>query len=356
MQAKLAFRLTDSMKTKPVSDLNKKMIKLVVTNCESRKTQVLTIDPDWLDDLEIHFLSDVGNDSELNPYKIFKDVIRKKLENGVKATLHDEKSLAYKAINQGGVKSETVFGSFNVKFGQRLRNELKKQKEAYENRLNLLTNASLDAQNYLTLEAEKKHLEEQLNQTQTNLQNTQQSITNLQTEIQAKEQNIIQLKTPDLKAKLANLKEQKGQLLTNITNLESNLEQKSEELARSLKKEQKNKTEILALKTELDSINLLLEKAKEEFKKANSKIKELQKDKKKLSEQAQSKEAELLNQIQGLNIQNTNLTKQSAALKILAEKRKADLAQEKQALIALAKKKIQNKKETSQLLEQLQAS
>lgn len=46
----------------------------VTTNCESRKhehgggflrhTQVLTIDPDFLDDLEIHFLSDVGNDSE----------------------------------------------------------------------------------------------------------------------------------------------------------------------------------------------------------------------------------------------------------------------------------------------------
>jgi hypothetical protein len=112
----------------PSSDYNKGYQKpgstvwnKVTTNCESRKTQVLTIDPDWLDDLEIHFLSDVGRDSELNPYKIFKDVIRKKLEKGVKATLHDEKSIAYKGINQGGIQTEKVFGSFNTKFGYRVK-------------------------------------------------------------------------------------------------------------------------------------------------------------------------------------------------------------------------------------------
>jgi hypothetical protein len=184
MAARLVFRLTDSLKTKPVSDLNKKVVEIicnkdnynaiawqeitedeaiidsldkavgilkiikkasnamlepssdynkgyqkpgtnvwnkVTTNCESRKTQVLTIDPDWLDDLEIHFLSDVGRDSELNPYKIFKDVVRKKLDNGVKCALHDEKSVAYKGINQGGIQTEKVFGSFNTKFGYRVK-------------------------------------------------------------------------------------------------------------------------------------------------------------------------------------------------------------------------------------------
>jgi len=182
--AQLADRLTDSMKTKPIMDLNQKLTAIVcnkenynakawqelkseelkidsldkavsalkkiktasndmmepssdynkgyqkpgttpwnqvITNCQSRKTQVLTIDPNFLDDLEIHFLSDVGNDSELNPYKIFKEVIRKKLENGVKATIHDEKSIAYKAINIGGIQSEKVFGSFNTKFGYRVK-------------------------------------------------------------------------------------------------------------------------------------------------------------------------------------------------------------------------------------------
>lgn len=182
--AQLAFRLNDSLKNKPISDLNKAIVKFictkdnyntkawqeitadeakidsqdkaiailkmiksasnamlepsqdynkgyqkvgttpwnkVTTNCESRKTQVLTIDPDWLDDIEIHFLSDVGRDSELNPYKIFKEVVLKKLENGVKAALHDEKSIAYKAVNMGGIQVEKVFGSFNTKFGYRVK-------------------------------------------------------------------------------------------------------------------------------------------------------------------------------------------------------------------------------------------
>lgn len=87
------------------------------TNSESRKSLVLTIDPDFLDDIEIHFLSDVGNDSNINPYKIFKEVIPKKLENGVKATIHDEKSVFYRIINEDGITTEQVFGSGNMKFG-----------------------------------------------------------------------------------------------------------------------------------------------------------------------------------------------------------------------------------------------
>jgi hypothetical protein len=70
-----------------------------------------------LDDLEIHFLADIGNDSDLNPYKIFKEVIRKKLVNGVKVALHDEKSVAYQVINEDGITTEKVFGSGNTKFG-----------------------------------------------------------------------------------------------------------------------------------------------------------------------------------------------------------------------------------------------
>lgn len=128
MAALKIIKAASNAMMEPSTDYNKGYQKpgttpwnAVLANCQSRKTQVLTIDPDFLDDLEIHFLSDVGNDSELNPYKIFKEVIRKKLENGVKAALHDEKSIAYKAINIGGIQSEKVFGSFNTKFGYRVK-------------------------------------------------------------------------------------------------------------------------------------------------------------------------------------------------------------------------------------------
>lgn len=89
----------------------------VVTNSESRKSLVLTIDPDFLDDLEIYFLADVARDSNLNPYKLFKEVIVKKLTNNALAALHDEKSVVYRIINEDGITHEQVFGSGNSKFG-----------------------------------------------------------------------------------------------------------------------------------------------------------------------------------------------------------------------------------------------
>jgi len=63
-----------------------------------------------------------------------------------------------------------------------LRNELKKQKETYESRLNLLTNASLDAQNYLDLEEKLKVLE-------ANLKATEQNLTKLKSEVELKEKD-----------------------------------------------------------------------------------------------------------------------------------------------------------------------
>ncbi|CAJ0762168.1 5740_t:CDS:2 [Entrophospora sp. SA101] len=82
----------------------------VETNCETPKSKVLTIDPDFLDDLEIHFLADVARDSNLNPYKLFKAVITKKLENGVLATIHDEKSVFYRIINPEEIQHEKTLG------------------------------------------------------------------------------------------------------------------------------------------------------------------------------------------------------------------------------------------------------
>jgi len=88
----------------------------VETNCESKNSKVLTIDPDFLDDLEIHFLADVARDSNLNPYKLFKQVITKKLENNVLATIHDEKSVFYRIINPEEIQHEKTLGGGMEKF------------------------------------------------------------------------------------------------------------------------------------------------------------------------------------------------------------------------------------------------
>ena len=178
-QAQLVDRLVDSMKTKAVTTLNKKLVSIistkdnykdsawieiskgeatidsldkaigilkliksayngmdevstsynkgyqkpgdttwndVETNCETRRSKVLTIDPDFLDDLEIYFLSDVARDSNLNPYKLFKAVITKKLENNVIATIHDEKSVFYRIINPEEIQHEKTLGGGMEKF------------------------------------------------------------------------------------------------------------------------------------------------------------------------------------------------------------------------------------------------
>jgi hypothetical protein len=88
----------------------------VETNCESKKSKVLTIDPDFLDDLEIYFLADVARDSNLNPYKLFKQVIVKKLENNALATIHDEKSVFYRIINPEEIQHEKTLGGGMEKF------------------------------------------------------------------------------------------------------------------------------------------------------------------------------------------------------------------------------------------------
>jgi hypothetical protein len=88
----------------------------VETNCETSQSKVLTIDPDFLDDLEIHFLADVARDSNLNPHKLFKKVITKKLENNVLATVHDEKSVFYRIINPEEIQHEKTLGGGMEKF------------------------------------------------------------------------------------------------------------------------------------------------------------------------------------------------------------------------------------------------
>ena len=69
-----------------------------------------------LNDLEIHFLADVARDSNLNPYKLFKKVITKKLDNNVLATIHDEKSVFYRIINPEEIQHEKTLGGGMEKF------------------------------------------------------------------------------------------------------------------------------------------------------------------------------------------------------------------------------------------------
>ena len=88
----------------------------VETNCATKNSKVLTIDPDFLDDLEIHFLADVARDSNLNPYKLFKKVITKKLANNVLATIHDDKSVFYRIINPEEIQQEKTLGGGMEKF------------------------------------------------------------------------------------------------------------------------------------------------------------------------------------------------------------------------------------------------
>lgn len=88
----------------------------VETNCETKKSKVLIINPDFLDDLEIYFLCDVARDSNLNPYKLFKAVIVKKLENNVLASIQDEKSVFYRIINPEEIQQEKTLGGGMEKF------------------------------------------------------------------------------------------------------------------------------------------------------------------------------------------------------------------------------------------------
>jgi hypothetical protein len=88
----------------------------VLANCETPKSKVLIIDPDYLDDLELYFLSDVARDSNLNPNNLFKKVIKRKLKNGGLWSIQDEKSVVYRIINDEGVKEKETLAGGMTKF------------------------------------------------------------------------------------------------------------------------------------------------------------------------------------------------------------------------------------------------
>lgn len=82
-----------------------------------------------------------------------------------------------------------------------LRNQLKKQQLAYESRLNLLTNTSPDAQNYLFLEQKLKELE-------ANLKLCEQNLTDLKKQAENKEA-LYSLHIKDQENKISQLEKQK---------------------------------------------------------------------------------------------------------------------------------------------------
>ncbi|WNE40360.1 MAG: Chromosome partition protein Smc [Mycoplasmataceae bacterium] len=161
-----------------------------------------------------------------------------------------------------------------------LRNELTKQKSAYEARINLLTQTSIDAQNFLELEEE---------------------IALLTTEIATYKQNISQLTNE--------CKEQKQSLTQEI-------KVKENSLAKLEKKDKVSKELISNLQKQIRELNLYH-----------------QREIKKVKENYESKLTPFRQEISGL---------------------KEKLEQEKLALISIAKKKLENKKEFQQLLTDLQ--
>ncbi|CAI2198396.1 11326_t:CDS:2 [Funneliformis geosporum] len=148
-QTALIDRLIDSMKTKAITTLNKKIVE-IISDKDNYKTSAwveISKEEAHIDSLdkaitilkliksayngmdevstsynkgyqkpEIHFLADVARDSNLNPHKLFKAVITKKLENGVIATIHDEKSVFYRIINPEEIQHEKTLGGGMEKF------------------------------------------------------------------------------------------------------------------------------------------------------------------------------------------------------------------------------------------------
>ncbi|CAG8724554.1 12288_t:CDS:2, partial [Ambispora leptoticha] len=113
-QSALTDRLIDSMKTKAITALNKKIVEIISDKDNYKDTAYNGMD-------EISTSYNKGyqkpvRDSELNPHKIFKSVIPKKLKNNVLVTIHDEKSVVYRIINPEEIQHEKTLGGGMEKF------------------------------------------------------------------------------------------------------------------------------------------------------------------------------------------------------------------------------------------------
>ena len=178
-----------------------------------------------------------------------------------------------------------------------LRNQLKKQKEAYENRLNLLTNTSLEASNFFALE-------EKLAQTKASLAESEKNLTYClnqtkskdqahQEQLLAKESEITKLtkKIATSKEQIFNLKKEirenslyyQRSLRTSTQNLKEQLANTKKELVHSQKElaewQGESKDDIRELKARAKLITQLEQQTKEQKKQldlANSKSKQLQ--------------------------------------------------------------------------------
>lgn len=167
-----------------------------------------------------------------------------------------------------------------------LRNQLKKQKETYENRLNLLTNASLGIQNYLELETRLN----QLRRAESNLAIADKNLTDLKKQVENKEQ-LISYQRDNLEKDNQDLKTQHQQEISakdkelrdyqlyhqrEIKRLKTDYQTQLQSKTAQLQDENTNQQRELKERGKL--IALLEEQAKESQKEldfANSKIKQL---------------------------------------------------------------------------------
>ncbi|CAG8782762.1 13429_t:CDS:2, partial [Racocetra fulgida] len=117
------IKKTSSAMLEDSSDYNKGFQKpnsttwnKVIANSPSKRDQVLMIDPDFLQEIETRFLSDVGNFELVNLKSMFLETIERKMLNKVKVQIRDINSFAYTIIAEDGIRSEPIAASGSTKF------------------------------------------------------------------------------------------------------------------------------------------------------------------------------------------------------------------------------------------------
>ncbi|CAG8734559.1 23541_t:CDS:2, partial [Racocetra persica] len=117
------IKKTSSAMLEDSSDYNKGFQKpnsttwnKVIANSQSKRDQILMIDPDFLQEIETRFLSDVGNFELVNLKAMFLETIERKMLNKVKVQIRDINSFAYTIIAEDGIRSEPIAASGSTKF------------------------------------------------------------------------------------------------------------------------------------------------------------------------------------------------------------------------------------------------
>ncbi|RIA83253.1 hypothetical protein C1645_743187 [Glomus cerebriforme] len=321
-------------------------------------------------------------DSELNPHKIFKAVIPKKLKNGVLATIHDEKSVVYRIINPEEIQHEKTLGGGMEKFAYHV--EVVGGMIPFTNSWALVKRLRLEShyRNRVvpTVPSDKK-LEQELNQVKKDLNLILSNQLDKQKELEEflkdnqanKLEDIIQLLVQYeqeieklKKTKKGTLSEEEQEKLNSYEELEA----ERDELRRS---KEELEQEFLAVQNRLKLSRQEVIRKDETITEMNQRIELLKKDQKDLKQkytkqkQAQSEQErlqkllddtiEILGKEEVKNItdlrdllQDTTLPELVNYKSLLEQK----ITEQEKALFNLAKKKIQNQKEAREILTNLE--